>query len=316
MIRSVREAARRSLSGDEPPEERHADAARVAAGPVLRAAVGAAEPFTAVVVDGVSLAFSDDGSGPAVVCLHAIGHGAGDFTRLRERLRDRYRVVALDWPGQGRSEEDRVPASAQRYAQLLDGFLAAIGLRQAVLVGNSIGGAAAILHARAHPAAVRALVLENPGGLSGTTDRLARTVLAAMVRFFAAGSSRAWWFPAVFAAYYRMVLQRRAAAAQRRRIVASAFEIAPLLQQAWSGFAAPAADLRALAPEIRCPVLFAWATRDQFVQLGRSRATIERFPDARLERFPAGHAAHLETPEAFEIALEHFLKEIEERDRP
>src|SRR5262249_28385856 len=149
-----------------------------------------------------------------------------------------------------------------------------------------------------------------PGGLAAADDRLARGVLAAMVRFFAAGARRAAWFPAAFAAHYRVVLPRRAAAAQRRRIVASAYEIAPLLQQAWLGFGAPHADQRAVAPTIACPVLFAWATRDQFVQLRRSRAAIARFPNARLERFRAGHAAHLETPEAFETAVERFLDEV------
>src|SRR5262245_15321470 len=115
-----------------------------------RAAVGATVPFGEAIVDGVRLAYNDVGSGPAIVCLHAIGHGAGDFARLRETLRERYRVVALDWPGQGRSGPDRGPVTAQRYAELLEGFLAALRLRQPILIGNSIGGAAALAYARAH----------------------------------------------------------------------------------------------------------------------------------------------------------------------
>lgn len=276
-----------------------------------RAAVGAAAPWIDVEVDGVTLACSDIGRGPAVVCLHAIGHGAGDFARLAARLGERYRVIAIDWPGQGRSATDRVPASAERYAELLDGVLDALGVREAVLIGNSIGGAAAIRFAHAHSAAVRALVLENPGGLAPTGDPLARAALAGMGRFFAAGTRRARWFPAAFALYYRLVLRGRDAAAQRERIVASGFEIAPVLHQAWQSFAAAAADLRALAPEIRCPVLFAWATGDQFVQLRRSLPAIKSFPNARLERFRAGHAAHLEAPDAFEPVLERFLAEVD-----
>src|SRR3989442_4919142 len=80
-----------------------------------RAAVGATAPWREAQVDGVRLAYDDDGSGPAIVCLHAIGHGAGDFA-LRTRLRGRYRFVALDWPGQGNSADDHQPASAGRYA--------------------------------------------------------------------------------------------------------------------------------------------------------------------------------------------------------
>jgi 4,5:9,10-diseco-3-hydroxy-5,9,17-trioxoandrosta-1(10),2-diene-4-oate hydrolase len=134
-------------------------------------------------VGGVELAYDDDGEGPALVCLHAIGHGASDFTRLCAPLRARWRVLALDWPGQGRSAPDRVPASAERYATLLAELLDRLGIESAAIVGNSIGGAAAIRWAAEHPGRVRALVLENPGGLAATTDPLARAVLAGMARF-------------------------------------------------------------------------------------------------------------------------------------
>ncbi len=90
-----------------------------------------------------------------------------------------------------------------------------------------------------------------------------------------------------------------------------------MLAQAWMSFAAPEADLRPLAARVVCPVLFAWATRDHTVTLGRSRAAIRMFPDARLERFRAGHAAHLETPESFAEAAERFLADVEaQRDIP
>ena len=278
----------------------------------LRSAVGASPSARRVVVDGVVLAVDDEGSGPALVCLHAIGHGASDFARLRDRLASRWRVIAPDWPGQGRSEPDRVPASAKRYADLLGGLLDACDVRRAVLLGNSIGGAAAIRYAAEHPERVSALILENPGGLDAADDPLGRTVLGAMAAFFGAGARGAGWFPAAFAAYYRLVLQRGDAAPQRRRIVASAREIAPVLHAAWIGFATSEADLRALLPAIRCPVLVAWAARDQLIQLRRCRPALARLPAARLETFAAGHAPHLETPDLFEAALDRFLEPLRE----
>src|SRR5215468_10075683 len=130
-----------------------------------RAAVGASPPWSEHTVDGVRLAYDDSGAGAPIVCLHAIGHGAGDFSRLRTRLGRRQRVIALDWPGQGRSGSDSAPPSAVRYAELLAGLLDTLGLERAVLIGNSIGGAAAIRYAATHPGRVRGLVIENAGGL-------------------------------------------------------------------------------------------------------------------------------------------------------
>ena len=297
-----------NATAPEPREVRFAErAARIApAGTTLRAAVGAAPPYRTVEVGGTLLAYDDEGAGAAVVCLHAIGHGASDFARLRARLAAAHRVVALDWPAQGHSGADHLPASAARYADLLALTLDALEIERTVLIGNSIGGAAAIRYAALHPERVRALVLENPGGLDGV-DRLARIVCGAMAAFFAAGARGAAWYPAAFAAYYRLVLQRSAAAAQRARIVAAAREVAPVLAEAWQSFGTPEADLRPLAARLECPVLVAWAARDQFVQLRRSLPAIRRIPHAHLERFAAGHAAHLETPDAFEDTVDRFL---------
>jgi len=261
-------------------------------------------------VGGARLVCDDDGAGPPIVCLHAIGHDARDFERLRARFAGRHRVIAIDWPGQGRSPRDGVPASAARYADLLEAALDALDVGPCVLVGNSIGGAAAIVVAARRPDRVRALVLENPGGLAPVDDRLAQAVLAGMARFFAAGVRGRAWFGPAFGLYYRVVLQRAAASEARARVVARAYELAPILEEAWRSFARPASDLRALGPRIACPVLFVWAARDQFVSLGRSLPAIRTVPGARVLRCAAGHAAHLETPERFETTLEEFVSAL------
>ncbi len=128
-----------------------------------------------------------------------------------------------------------------------------------------------------------------------------------MARFFRAGVRRAWWYPRAFAAYYRSVLPLAAAAEQRARIVAAADELAPVLAEAWARFAEPDADLRKLAPTIRCPVLFTWAVRDRFIQLRRNLPAIRTFPNARVVEFAAGHAPQLEVPAAFEDEVARFL---------
>jgi 4,5:9,10-diseco-3-hydroxy-5,9,17-trioxoandrosta-1(10),2-diene-4-oate hydrolase len=274
-----------------------------------RTLVGARSPGHEVVVDGIRIAYDDEGEGPPLVCTHAIGHGARDFETLRARLRHRYRVVAPDWPGHGSSGDDREPASAARYAGVLEGLVDALGLGDLVLLGNSIGGAAAIHFAARRLRQTRALVLVDPGGLD-RVDLLARGVTRAMAAFFAAGARGARWFPRAFELYYRMVLPGLPARAQRERIVAAARESSPRLAEAWGSFGEPSADLRVLATRLACPVLVAWARSDRVVQLRRSRPAIARIPDARLELFPGGHAPFLECPDDFVPALERFLDRV------
>ena len=277
----------------------------------MRQAVGATGPGS-VVVDGVRLSYDDEGQGPVLLCLHAIGHGAGDFAPLRERLRTRYRVIALDWPGQGASDADATTPSAMRYAELLEGFREALGLEQFVVLGNSIGGGAAIAFAATHPTRVRALILANPSGLF-TRNIGAALVPRVIASIFSAGANGARWYPAWFAALYRRLLRGEAAAAQRARIIAAGRELAPVLSAAWLGFAEPASDLRASARQVIAPVLVTWATGDPLNRLGFNRAGIRQFPNARLETFPGGHAPFLESPDAFVELFDAFMAAVPQR---
>ena len=239
-------------------------------------------------VEGVRLAYSDEGQGVTLICLHAIGHGSRDFLAVREALKNSYRVITLDWPGHGLSQDDTEDASATRYAQLLTAFLDRLELDQVVLLGNSVGGAAAIRCANTLPDRVLALILADSAGLD-RVDWLSRVIVRLMVVFFAAGVRQARWFPAAFAAYYRLVLPAPAAAEERSRIVASAYEIAG--------------------------VLFTWATSDRILQLGRNLDSIRQFRNAQLVRFPGGHSPFLEAPQEFSQALRSFLSSLELANR-
>ena len=276
----------------------------------FRSAVGAQEPRKSIVVDGVLLAYTDTGgAGPTILCLHAIGHGARDFADFSRRMSPDYRVIALDFPGQGNSGSDPQPASGTRYAHLLEGFIDGLNIRSAVLLGNSIGGAVAVRYSYMHPDRVQVLVLCDSGGLR-PPSAIGRVFIEAFVQFFAAGRRGAAWYPWAFEKYYRRVLLREPAQEERARIVRSAYETAAILEQAWKSFARTEENLAPILHEIRCPVLLAWAKDDFIVPLKETEPTFSNFPNHRLEVFDAGHAAFLEDPEHFERCLRQFLREV------
>jgi 4,5:9,10-diseco-3-hydroxy-5,9,17-trioxoandrosta-1(10),2-diene-4-oate hydrolase len=260
-----------------------------------------------IAVGGTTLRIWRHGRGPTVVCLHATGHGARDFVRLAARLGDRFELVAIDWPGQGGSPRERIPAGAARYAELLAGVVDHLALSRVALLGNSIGGAAALTYAAAHPERVTALVLCNPGGLQ-RVGWLARLVCGHMARFVGGGERGDPAFPRRFRRYYeRSVLPVAEATWRRDEIVAGAVAASPVLREAWQSFREPDADLRRLVPALSCPVLYAWATRDRYVSWGRSKRAAIRAPHHAIELFDGGHAAFLERPAEFDAAFVRFM---------
>ena len=269
----------------------------------LREEVGVPAGSTEIVVDSVRIAVARTGRGPAIVCLHAIGHGGRDFERFTDAVKDRFEVIRMDWPEQGRSGPDAKPASAARYSELLAGVVDQLQIKQPMIIGNSIGGAAALLYSR--QGGVRALVLCDAGGLVAV-NAFVRSFCAIFAWFFGRGAAGAGWFRAMFCGYYRyLVLPSAAAAEQRERIIGAAYEIAPTLQQAWRSFGRPDADIRSVAQSLDIPVWFAWAKQDRVIPLNLCMPCIRNMKNAQVTMFKGGHAAFLEQPQEF---IDGFLK--------
>ncbi|MEV4680604.1 alpha/beta fold hydrolase [Streptomyces kurssanovii] len=109
--------------------------------------------------EGVRLVCRDwGGDGPALVLLHGLAGHAGEWDALARPLSSAYRVVAVDQRGHGAS--DRFPSDVSRDAFVEDivAVTDQLGLERVVLLGQSMGGHAAILAAARHPELVRGLV--------------------------------------------------------------------------------------------------------------------------------------------------------------
>ncbi|MFL5579086.1 MAG: alpha/beta fold hydrolase [Gemmatimonadaceae bacterium] len=111
--------------------------------------------------DGARLFAADAGSGPAAVMLHGPMATHGAVRGLVDALAPRFRVLAPDLRGNGRSHFHGAitfDGLADDVAALLD----AAGEADAIVGGVSGGAAVAVRFALRHPARLRALVLVTP----------------------------------------------------------------------------------------------------------------------------------------------------------
>lgn len=290
------------------------EGSRAAAAVPLRQALSPPNDRATWLRGGSRLSYQDAGdpANPLVILLHAAGHGSGDYAATVEALRTRYRVVALDWPGQGRSDDDGTEPTVTAYAELLRSLIARLGGGPVHLVGNSIGGGAALLTAIEHPALVASVTVANPAGLD-EGGCIGALYTRWMARRFESAQADPQAFLAWFAKYYQQVLPAEQARAQRELIVAAGIEIAPVIGRAWRGFLRPENDLRSRLSQLRAPVLVTWAQRDTVVRWSRNRTAIASIPQHQVHFFDAGHTPALERPQAFVETLTAFLKSIERR---
>lgn len=119
---------------------------------------------------GISLNVEDDlhsDGRPALVLLHGFTGSLEDWDDVAPLLRRRYRVVALDLPGHGRSDapDDPAPYSTEAMARHVASALEASRVTRATVLGYSLGARVAMRLALGRPDLVHALVLEgaSPG---------------------------------------------------------------------------------------------------------------------------------------------------------
>lgn len=163
--------------------------------------------------------------GPVVVAVHGLGGSHANWHDLGPRLTTSARLLAVDLAGHGRTPRAGRSASVRANCALLGRFVEQVVGRPVVLLGNSMGGALALLHAAEHPRSVSGLMLIGPA-LPRTRASLPGPALARKVALFA--------LPGV---------AERALARRRTRLGAEAFVTETL--------ALTCADPARVSPEVR-----------------------------------------------------------------
>lgn len=240
--------------------------------------------------------------GPPVLLLHGLGSSSADWPAQQTVLESRYRVVAVDLPGHGRSPLPHGPVTIERMTGDVDAVLAGLDAGPAHVLGLSLGACVGLRLALAAPTRVRSLTLVNPFArlrFAGPRDllRLAlRLVLlgtAPMSTTAAHVAGRLFPWPEQ-RALYEAAVASLASTSRRTYFVA---------MRALARF-----DARGQVAAIRHPTLIVAGDRDTSVPLAAKLALASAIPHARVLVVPdSGHATPHDRPEVFNRAVLEFL---------
>lgn len=251
------------------------------------------------------VAYSDDGSGPVVVLLHAALHDRRDFDAIKPDLVRHYRVIAVDWQGHGESPAPSSAPGAALYADVLQDLVVALDLPSAVFIGSSVGGYCASRLAITDPARVAGLVLVDTGGFLG--GPLAR----AYCRFLGIPAVMRRVLPRFVRSYLKAQSENDDAVLRRVTDRARTAEGVALTAALWRSFAAPEADLRRQAARITAPTLIVWGAKDTAIPPRFGRATQRTIAGSRLEVLDSGHLPFSSRPAEFRAVVAPFLGEVQ-----
>lgn len=124
-----------------------------------------------VEVGGRNIRYLKRGEGGVpMILIHGFGGDLNNWMFNHEALAATREVYALDLPGHGASSKDVGEGSVGFFAETLAGFMDALGIDKAHLVGHSMGGAVALALALEQPGKVASLTLIGSAGLGAEID--------------------------------------------------------------------------------------------------------------------------------------------------
>ena len=242
-----------------------------------------------------------EGAGPAVVFFH--GPWGLTWGPFLDALAQQFTVYAPEHPGTTPGDPDAIQHVDHLWDLVLcyDELLEQLRLRDVMLAGHSFGAMVACEVAALQPARVKRLALIDPIGLWRDD--------APVVNWMLLG-------PADMPAH--VFHQPDGPAAQAMFAVPAEAEAGALARTrltwamgATGKFIWPIPDkgLKKRIHRITAPALLLWGEHDRLVPRAYAREFADRLKDTRLEVVPgAGHAPHLEQPEATARAVQAFLK--------
>lgn len=113
----------------------------------------------------ITLYHQEKGNKEPFILLHGNGEDGTYFKHQIEYFSDRYRVIALDTRGHGKSQRGTAPFTIEQFSSDLNEFMIDHGISNAVILGFSDGANIAMKFAMKHPDKVKALIL-NGGNLN------------------------------------------------------------------------------------------------------------------------------------------------------
>jgi pimeloyl-ACP methyl ester carboxylesterase len=265
---------------------------------------------------GERVAYRDAGTGETLLLVHGMAGSSATWRAVIPELAKRYRVVAPDLLGHGESAKPRGDYSLGAFAAWLRDLLDELGIRQATVIGQSLGGGVAMQFTYQHRDYCQRLVLISSGGLGPDLNWILRILSAPGAEFVLPvvapqpvlnlGNKLASWLTSAGIQSPRAGEMWSAYCSLSDRPTRQAFLRTLRSVVDYRGQAVSA--LGKIHVSHGLPTLLIWGEQDRIIPVAHGRAAHDAVPGSRLEVLPGvGHFPHVESPAAVVDILDDFI---------
>ncbi len=249
-----------------------------------------------IIFDKHRFHFTDSGQGDnTIVLMHGWGCSHATLASIEKTaLSCGLRVINVDFPGFGKSEEPDEIWGVERYTQLIEHLIAELGIKNPILLGHSFGGRVGILYSsRNH---VSKLILVDSAGIKPKRSlkyywKVYSFKLMKHLMYLIYGHDGA-----------EIRLDKRRAKAGSSDYANASAMMRRILSKVVNE------DLSDRLSKIKAPTLLIWGENDTATPLSDAKKMEALIPDAGLVAFSGcGHYSFLDNPMQFSAVLRSFL---------
>jgi pimeloyl-ACP methyl ester carboxylesterase len=273
--------------------------------------------------DGTEIWARSIGAGPPMVLCDGIGCDQYVWKYAVEHFRHHFTVVRWNYRGHGRSAPPVDPdaVSVRHHALDLEGLLQHLDLREAILVGHSMGVQVILEHHGHHPERAAALIptcgsYRHPLDTFRDSTLFRDGVFPTLYRVLTTRNSRLFdfWrrtFPSELAFRIACLAEINPRLVKREDFWPYLEHMAAMDPELFIRMLKSAGEHSAehVLANIRVPTLIFAGAQDRFTPPWLSEQMAQLIPGAELCVIPGGtHTAPIEVPDLFNLRLEKFLK--------
>jgi pimeloyl-ACP methyl ester carboxylesterase len=254
-------------------------------------------------VNGITIAYSDQGTGLPIVFLHAFPLNRTMWAAQEHALSSQFRIITIDLRGHGESDAPLWRYTLEQSADDVSALLDQFAIKQALFVGLSMGGYILFAFYRKHAARVKGMILADTRAQADTPEGKEGRLQMAQTAYKKGPSAIAdIMIPKLLSP---ATVQTKPDLVQQVRAMIEGNQISGIAGDLMAMAERP--DSILLLSQITCPTQIIVGELDQATPPSDAKLMAEKISGARLATIlGAAHLANLEQPETFNQIVAAF----------
>ena len=116
-------------------------------------------------IEKLKIFYHIEGEGYPILLFHGWGGNSNSLYPIGNNLKDKYKVIYIDFPGFGKSDIPKFSFNGEDYKRIVLNFIDSLNIKNYTIIGHSFGGRVGIRVAAERKDDIRGLILIDSAGI-------------------------------------------------------------------------------------------------------------------------------------------------------